>query len=482
MKRALLIFGLLLTWATLAAARTFDELAPIEALPNSYDVADPTQVYWLNGLEAPQSVYMQANAASGGGHLVTAYLGMAGVGVSGGYSNDAGNALYIFFLPIVTPANMTNPSWGSNAYMNWSVVDSGTPAWGLALYSDSSGSPGSVLCAANTSTVATANAWNGLALSGCGTPASNTPYWLSVTLASNTQAFIKSFGACHQGTLVYLGGPLSSFPLTGAGQTNGFPNNASTTSPASDVGDGCPPAYIPINYTSTAPFDIIGVSNQYQTQNTPTKMAIPALQSGDALILGTMRPNSAVTFSGATDAINGTTTDTFTQAGSCPGVTSGAIVCLLYVVPATAGVNSVTANFGCSPCGDYHNNVFVMEVKGLHSLDKTAYDTSYETVSSSGGSFSGSTTSATSSANELAVGAVYMPFPFSSDMCGYFTGTSGWDAFLSFYNPGTGLETLAAGFYQSVSSTGSYGVTGTYTDLGCGGGPWSIATGIATFQ
>lgn len=67
MKRALLIFGLLVAWATLASARSFDELAPIEALPNSYDVGDPTQVYWLNGLEVPQSVWMRATPAASGG-------------------------------------------------------------------------------------------------------------------------------------------------------------------------------------------------------------------------------------------------------------------------------------------------------------------------------------------------------------------------------------------------------------------------------
>ena len=131
MKRALLIFGLLVAWATLACARTFDELAPIEALPNSYDVGDPTQVYWLNGLEVPQSVWMQANAAAGG-TSVTVNLGGTQVNL---LQPDAGNANYIFGPPFSTPASMSSPTWG-NCHVYWTSPDSGTPDWGCALYTD----------------------------------------------------------------------------------------------------------------------------------------------------------------------------------------------------------------------------------------------------------------------------------------------------------------------------------------------------------
>jgi hypothetical protein len=409
-------------------------------------------------------------------HQVTANLGDTGVNLASGYSSDGGNGLFIFWIPIITPANMTNPSWGT-PNMHWLVVDSGTPAWGLALYSDSSGSPGTLLCSAYSGTVATANVWNALSFSGCGTPSSSTRYWLAEVTASNTQAFIRSFSVCAGSTSVYIASSgLGSFTSNAS-----WPSSASTLSPASDTGDTCPPAYITINYTSTASFDVIDYEVTQYNQGTPTTIQFPTIQTGDALIVGTTT-TTGVTISSVTDSISGTTEDTLSQAGTCASVTSGGEDCILYVVPATANVNEVAMTFAKGG-GDYHNSDFVMEVKGLHGFDKAAYDTSYLS-NTPPAVFTGATTATTTHANEFCVGVLINPYAYSTNMGGYFTGTSGWPTattaiWSNINNWGVGLETVSAGFWETVSSTGNYGVTGTYTDGGTGGPPFNIATGTA---
>lgn len=194
-------------------------------------------------------------------------------------------------------------------------------------------------------------------------------------------------------------------------------------------------------------------------------------------------PVSAAPVISVTDNVSGTVKDTLTQLGSCTGPSGGYQVCFFYVCQATAGVNGLTVTY-TQGGGGWHNTNYFWEVKGLHAscADKSAYDSSYLSVSASGGSFTGTATATTTQANELWLGVMVSPIPYSTNVTGYFTASGSWNTDLNMWNPGVGALFPSAIFNQIVHSTGTPSVTGTYTDEGGASFPISVATGVGAFH
>src|ERR1700735_1549497 len=92
-------------------------------------------------------------AALNGGTSVTANLGGT-MFTPAAY--DSGNALFMIAYSFVTPAAMTSPSFGSCG-VAWRSPTAND--WGCAIYSDSSGSPGVLLCSAFSSAAPTAGGY-----------------------------------------------------------------------------------------------------------------------------------------------------------------------------------------------------------------------------------------------------------------------------------------------------------------------------------
>ena len=120
-----------------------------------------------------QQIINTPTPVTGGGTIII------GQGDNGG-GTDSGNSNLVEFLPIRTPSVSTTV----NAILaGWENSLSST--WGVALYSDSSGTPGTLLCSAiTTSTVSVG--FNSLIPTGCGTLTANTTYWLAQITSSNS--------------------------------------------------------------------------------------------------------------------------------------------------------------------------------------------------------------------------------------------------------------------------------------------------------
>lgn len=248
--------------------------------------------------------------------------------------------------------------------------------------------------------------------------------------------------------------------------------------------DGCYSAYASFTYLTTQPYTIVQAGSSWETTYL-NYVAIAPVQSGHGFIAATAAENggaapivSVVTTTGGGPNTGGSTVDTLTQRGTCPGVTGAgnAQVCILSVDRATAAVNGLTSTF-TQGAGGEHNEVLYMEVAGTissNSFDKSAYDTAYITT---GPSFSSAVdTATTTQATELLVGVATDIVDCTGLVC-TFTGTSGWNAVLTTTNPAIGAAYPAGLFYQIVTSTGAYGLNGSLMEV-----VWNTLPGLATFK
>lgn len=129
----------------------------------------------------------------------------------------------VLFTPFTTGA-VAPASWGA-IHLSILAPDS-TSSWGVGLYSDSSGKPGSKLCGLVVSTAPVVG-WNTVNVSGCGTPAANTQYWLAQITGSTTQEQGISGWSMAE---TCPGTTLSSYYTNSAQSSTVFPSSAGAVS------------------------------------------------------------------------------------------------------------------------------------------------------------------------------------------------------------------------------------------------------------
>jgi hypothetical protein len=393
------------------------------------------------------------------GHSVTANFGGMSENIATG---DPGNQLFLNAQQITPPANSTVSGCG----LGFSASD--TSEVGCAVYTDSAGAPNSKVCAA--AAASSSAGWNQLVLSGCGTLTAGTPIWVAFITASATQnPMIQNHDVCPNGTTpVSSNSALGSF--TGVGS---FPSTFPANSAAHSY-NTCFEAYVTLTYTSTNTYDINSVSNQgLDTAANPFTTTIPTFGSGHTMVVDVTSGVGAGMATAVTDAINGTLTDTLTQFGSCSSNSGGLSHCVFYICRATAGVNSVTAT--ATNTGTNKPIISVLELQGTQSsscADQSANNTSYITTAS----FTGTTTSTTTSATEFLYGPVANFTSAAPADPQALTPGGSWN--IAYYSIGNGnsVSTIAI-LYQTVTSTGTYHVNGTYA-----AGNFNILPWIGTFH
>ena len=106
---------------------------------------------------------------------------------------DNGNALYTVGNPCVTGANSGGYTVSSISY--W-VGAPTSASFDLGVYSDSSGTPNSLLCSVSTGAITPSSGWNTASISGCPTLTANTTYWVGYITGSNQIEQGTASGIC----------------------------------------------------------------------------------------------------------------------------------------------------------------------------------------------------------------------------------------------------------------------------------------------
>ena len=123
---------------------------------------------------------------------------------------DSGDALWQLGTPCKTGTNSGGYTVSSISY--W-VGSPTSTSFDLGVYSDSSGSPSSLLCSVSTGTITPSPGWNSINISSCPTLSANTTYWVGYLTGSN---------AIEQGT---VGGACPERPTTALGPTPHYPES-----------------------------------------------------------------------------------------------------------------------------------------------------------------------------------------------------------------------------------------------------------------
>jgi hypothetical protein len=121
------------------------------------------------------SLYMTLNPAS------TASI-QSSCGQTGQTGVDSGNALSGAATPCLTGSNTGGYVVSSISY--W-VGAPTSASFDLGVYTNSAGSPSSLLCSAATGTITPSSGWNSIKISGCPTLSANTTYWVGYVTGSN---------------------------------------------------------------------------------------------------------------------------------------------------------------------------------------------------------------------------------------------------------------------------------------------------------
>jgi len=114
-------------------------------------------------------------------------------GLTAQSGTDSGNALWQLGTPCLTGTNTGGYTVSSISY--WVGTPTST-SFQLGVYSDSSGTPNSLLCSASTGTITPSSGWNTVSISGCPTLSPSTAYWVGYITASNTIQQGTNSGAC----------------------------------------------------------------------------------------------------------------------------------------------------------------------------------------------------------------------------------------------------------------------------------------------
>jgi hypothetical protein len=132
---------------------------------------------------------------------------------------DSGDALWQLGTPCSTGTNSGGYTVTSISY--W-VGSPTSTSFDLGVYSDSSGTPNSLLCSVSTGTITPTSGWNSINISSCPTLSANTTYWVGYITGSNAIEQGTVGGACP-GTSYHS--TWVNAPLSRASLANPFPAN-----------------------------------------------------------------------------------------------------------------------------------------------------------------------------------------------------------------------------------------------------------------
>ena len=195
------------------------------------------------------NTYLRAFATASGYTQSTTTSGSYTIGIVGNPFEsilDSGNSGWIVFTPGTVPASSLVVT-GCQTYV---ATADNTQPWGCAIYTDSSGSPGTLLCH-STFTTTVANGWNSSSPSGCGTLTNGAQYWVATVTGSNTQSQGRITGTCPNGGL-------SNWTLA---SNSSWYVTWPSTAPANGSENYCYSQYATLSTGSTAPIISWNVSS-----------------------------------------------------------------------------------------------------------------------------------------------------------------------------------------------------------------------------
>lgn len=337
--------------------------------------------------------------------------------------------------------------------------------------------PGAFICSYGTSTTQSVG-WNVPPMTGCGTPTSSTWYWISQWTNNDSQHQATSgINAFCPGT----GGLVTGYALSLTPWPATAPSLDGSPLPTATNGNGCYAAYVSVNYTSTATYNVVSLNPGNCDTASSCPVLMPPVQSGHTLVIETVGSVGS-TITSVKDCTNGTaacstSTDTVNKLGSCPGASGGFQLCFFEIDRATAGINNVTCTFATS--GSAKDSCWILEIQGTTAtpFDQVNYDSVYLTATP----FTSANGVTTTSATELLIGGVTNGWLQSNPYGqGNFGAGGSWTTLFTGGLPGgTGAPTAAAVYLQTVNSTGTYNVQGTYSLTGSGN---EILPGLITLH
>lgn len=258
---------------------------------------------------------------------------------------DGGNALWGLATPCTTGSNSAGYTVSSISY--WV----GTPAstsFALGVYSNSSGSPNSLLCSVSTGTITPSSGWNLINVSGCPTLGASTTYWIGYVTGSNTIAQGTVSGACP-GTSTdstWTNAALSgvSLPSTFPANTVGSTCYSLYMTLSAVSGQAAAPTFSPAagTYTSAQTVTISDTTSGatiYYTTNGTTPTTSSSVYSGVITVASTETLEAMATATGYSQSAVATAAYTITSS-SAQVTTSG--MTTANTVPVFASSSSIT--------------------------------------------------------------------------------------------------------------------------------------------
>jgi hypothetical protein len=174
---------------------------------------------------------------------------------------------------------------------------------------------------------------------------------------------------------------------------------------------------------------------------------------------------------------NGSNTDALSKLGACATASSPTEQwCFYWIDRVTAGDNGVTCTFTNSG-GSYKVGCVSVEIAGTaasSSFDKVEYDSAYAL---SAAAFTSGNTATTTQATELLIGYAFEAQGMIQGSVGTFGAGGSW----TMIDNGAGAGNSPTGFglfIQTVTSTGAYNLSGSYTPSGS----MDVLPGLATFK
>lgn len=383
---------------------------------------------------------------------------------------DSGNGLFMIATPFTVPSGGSNYSWGSNCEVYYVVGGAGEN--GCAIYADSSGSPGNLICGMASATSLTSAVWTAYSTSGagCGTPTAGTHYWVAM-ITTDTGVVVEQgrsgVPASGEGCPSDVAGQSSVFSNSALGSFTGAASWPSSFG-ASTASNSCYTAYMPVTFTTTAAYSFAQVSNaQFFSSQTAT---IPATGSGHGGIFFFWQTAGSAE---GTITITDSASDTITSRGrTCNSFLTGDYgLCVFSVDRISSGVTSFVEHCS-SVCA--HDSIMFIECIGCassSSYDVSDFDTSLQGTPSTSGA-----TGSKAQNQELCVGGAYNTDLTTVGNASFlFSAGTGWNLIHSGWDVHTGPNDNSMGsFYRITSTSGtetlktSFGTAGTNNLLGLG--------------
>jgi hypothetical protein len=254
---------------------------------------------------------------------VSVYAQTSSCGETSQSGTDSGNALWQLGTPCATGTNANGYAVSSISY--W-VGSPTSTSFDLGVYSNSSGTPNSLLCSVSTGTITPSSGWNTVNISGCPTLSASTTYWLGYVTGSGTIEQGTVTGACP-GTSYYS--TWTNSALSGVSLANPFPANTPDTHCYSMymtlTADSAPPAATPTfspaagTYASAQSVTISDSTSGatiYYTTNGTTPSTSSSVYSSPITVASTETLEAMATATGYSQSAVGSAAYTITSSGA----------------------------------------------------------------------------------------------------------------------------------------------------------------------